>query len=640
MATPVHLGDWPPLVISTAGHIDHGKTALVRALTSIDTDRLPEERRRGITIELGFAHLTLPSGRTAAVVDVPGHERFVRHMVAGAQGVDLVLLVVAADDGVMEQTREHLEVCDLLGCGAGVVAITKADLAEATRLDLVEQEVRDLVAPTFLATAPIVRCSAATNTGLDDLRAALDRVAATIAGRAADRPLRLGVDRCFTLHGFGTVATGTLLDGSLAVGDRLVCLPAGVEARVRGLERHNQPVARLAAGARAAVNLAGVAPSQIGRGSWLCHPDTYAPERLLTVEVTTLTRTAPPLTGRLGLRLHLSAAAVGGRVRPLAGREIAPGATAIAQLTLASGVVALPGDRFVLRTPSPAATVGGGRILAIGPPRLRPKGGATVAAIQPLTSTDPDDRLACCLALADRHGIAAGRLPYTTGLAPGAAAAAAERLVAAGRAARGSAVYFAAALLPPLAIDLVTYLARRHAERPFEGVVSLPELLHALHLPHAALVEAVVATTVEVVIEGSGARLASHRVRIDGSQAALRDRLLALLGVTPFAPPTASEAATVLGVAMAELEPLLAHLGRTGEVMRIGADRYYLPAAIVEVERQVRTHLAGHPSLTVAEFKALFALTRRHAIPLLEHLDRTGITRRDGEVRRAVERRG
>ena len=216
----------------------------------------------------------------------------------------------------------------------------------------------------------------------------------------------------------------------------------------------------------------------------------------------------------------------------------------------------------------------------------------------------------------------------------------AERLVAAGRAARGSAVYFAAALLPPLAIDLVTYLARRHAERPFEGVVSLPELLHALHLPHAALVEAVVATTVEVVIEGSGARLASHRVRIDGSQAALRDRLLALLGVTPFAPPTASEAATVLGVAMAELEPLLAHLGRTGEVMRIGADRYYLPAAIVEVERQVRTHLAGHPSLTVAEFKALFALTRRHAIPLLEHLDRTGITRRDGEVRRAVERRG
>jgi len=628
--------DLSPLVIGTAGHIDHGKTALVRALTHSDTDRLPEERRRGITIELGFAHLTLPSGREAAVVDVPGHERFVRHMVAGATGIDLVLLVVAADDGVMEQTREHLEVCDLLGCTAGVVAITKADLAEDDWLDLVEAEVRETLAPTFLAGAPIVRCSAATGAGLDALLAALDRVAATTRGRGADRPFRLPIDRCFTLRGFGTVATGTLLDGEVAVGDRLVVLPAGREARVRTLQRHNRPVERLAAGVRAAVNLAGVAPEQVGRGSWLCHPGSYAPVRLLTVEVTTLARTAPPLTGRTPLRLHLGAANLPCRLHPLEGREVEPGATVLAQLTIGAGVVALPGDRFVLRTPSPAATIGGGRVLAVGGGRLRPRGGTGAEAVRPLTTADPEDRLAALLALAGRHGIEASRLPFATGLPLAVAEATARRLVETGRAAVAGDLYFDAGLLPPLGRELTALLARLHSERPYEPAVPTAELLHALRLPLPELLDAVAAATAGVVADPAGVRLATHRVAVAGEQAVVRDRLLALLAETPYTPPALSELARRLDLAATDLEPLVAHLTRTAEVVRIGGDRVYLPSALAEVEAATRAHLAAHGALTVADFKGLFSLTRRHAIPLLEHLDRTGITRREGEIRCAV----
>jgi len=628
-----------PLVIGTAGHIDHGKTALVRVLTGSDTDHLPEEQRRGITIELGFAHLSLPSGREAAVVDVPGHERFVRHMVAGAHGIDLVLLVVAADDGVMEQTREHLEVCELLGCRAGVVAITKADLADDDWLDLVEADVRDTLAPTRLADAPIVRCSATTGAGVDKLLATLDQVAETTAGREHGRPFRLPIDRCFTVRGFGTVVTGTVADGDLEVGDRVVALPGGTEARVRGIERHNRPVTRAVAGTRAAVNLAGMEGTPPPRGSWLCHLATYQAATRLTVEVSSLARTAPPLTGRRPLRLHLGAADLACRLHPLEGREITPGDHSLAQLFVADGVVALPGDRFVLRTPSPAATVGGGRILAVGGRRLRRRPDLT-DRLRPLTNDDPADRLAARLALAGRRGIATDRLPYATGLTAEGAKAAADRLLETGIAAVGAAPprYFDAALLPPLGDSLTALLTQRHAVRPFEATVPNQELCHALHLPEPALLEVVIAATGGVTAEAGGARLADHRVGLSPEQEAVRNRLLALLAEAPYTPPAVGELARHLDLAATDLEPLLAHLARTSEVVRIGGEHVYLPSTLAEVEAATRAHLASHGALTVAEFKTLFGLTRRHAIPLLEYLDRTGITRREGEVRRAVGR--
>ncbi len=626
----------PSLVIGTAGHIDHGKTALVRALTGTDTDRLPEERRRGITIELGFAHLTLPSGREAAVVDVPGHERFVRHMVAGAQGIDLVLLVVAADDGVMEQTREHLEVCELLGCHAGVVAITKADLVETAWLDLVEEEVREALASTFLAHAPVVRCSAATGTGIEALSAALDQVATTTPRRDESRPFRLPIDRCFTVRGFGTVVTGTVLDGSLAVGDRVVSLPGGATARVRGLQRHNRPVERVVAGNRAAVNLAALEGDVPARGSWLCLPESYEEVTRLTVEVTGLARAARPLTSRLPLRLHLGATDLACRLHPLEGPEVAAGSRGLAQLFLSGGVLALPGDRFVLRTPSPATTVGGGRILAVGGKRLRRRADR-VARLRPLASTDPSERLLAALTLAGPRGIGHHRLPYATGLAPAVAEASAASLVEQGHAVAASTppTYFDAALLPPLTDDLTRLLAHLHAERPFDSTLGRQELLHALHLPEPALLEAVAAASEEVVADGTGLRLHHHRVVVKGETARLRDRLITLLNTHPYTPPAAGELARHLEVSPETLEPLLAHLTRTGEVVRIGADRYYLPPVVAEIEEIVRDHLATQATLTVAQFKERLGLTRRHAIPLLEHLDRTGVTRRDGEVRRA-----
>ncbi|HEX8202328.1 MAG TPA: selenocysteine-specific translation elongation factor, partial [Isosphaeraceae bacterium] len=362
------------LVVGTAGHIDHGKTALVRALTGVDTDRLPAEKQRGITIDLGFAALDLGDHRLA-LVDVPGHERFIRNMLAGATGLDLALLVVAADDSVMPQTREHLEILRLLGLPAGVVALTKCDLADPDWLDLVEEEVRGLVAGTFLAGSEVVRTSAATGAGIDALKRALGRLGERAPGRPDPGPFRMAIDRAFTVAGHGTVVTGTVASGSVAVGDDLEWLPEGRAVRVRGLHRHDRPVERVGRGARAAINLGGVHHAEVRRGQELAAPGYLAATRILSAEILASADAPRPLRHRGRYRLHLGTAEVAATLSLLDGPELAPGGAMAGQLFLAEPVVAVHGQPLILREASPPATLGGGRVLQPLARRVRRRDG-------------------------------------------------------------------------------------------------------------------------------------------------------------------------------------------------------------------------------------------------------------------------
>ncbi|HKC13729.1 MAG TPA: selenocysteine-specific translation elongation factor, partial [Vicinamibacteria bacterium] len=357
-------------IVGTAGHIDHGKSGLVQALTGTDPDRLKEEKERGITIDLGFAHLALAEDVVASFIDVPGHERFVRNMLAGAHGIDAVLLVVAADESVMPQTREHFHICRLLGVPRGLVALTKCDLADADSQALAEMEVRELLAGSFLDGRPIVRVSARTGVGLERLRAALLELARESPPRGAGGLLRLPVDRVFTLRGFGTVVTGTLVSGALNVGEEVEILPSGRRARVRGVQIHGESVETAAAGNRTAVNLAGLEVEDLARGDVLARPGTLRPTRMLDAELTLLPG-EKALADQSRVRVHVASAEALGRVRLLGGGRVEPGHTALVQLRLERPVAAGRGDRLIIRSYSPAATIGGARVLDSLPPARR-----------------------------------------------------------------------------------------------------------------------------------------------------------------------------------------------------------------------------------------------------------------------------
>jgi selenocysteine-specific elongation factor len=433
------------VVIGTAGHIDHGKTALVRALTGIDTDRLAEEKRRGITIELGFAHLPLPGGTVAGVVDVPGHERFVRAMAAGASGVDLVMLVVAADEGVMPQTREHLDICRLLGVARGVVVVTKSDLLPGLGADwmpLLEEEIRAASRKVPAQAAAILPVSARTGEGIPALVEALGALAAEVPERPADGPLLLPVDRAFTLKGFGTVVTGTLLSGTVTEGDALVLVPpspAVGELRARSVQVHGKGAPRASAGQRTAVNLPGVEAQAISRGQALAHPGVVPPTSILDVELTLLEAAPRPIRHRSRLLLHVGTAQVPCAVALVDARdEVPPGGGGFAQLRLAAPVAALPGQRFILRgfrtIEGRGKTVGGGRVLAILPRKRRRGRPENAGQFRLLAGTDGDARLAVVLEMAGPAGLPADALVGRTALSPRAVQAALDRLGARGQA--------------------------------------------------------------------------------------------------------------------------------------------------------------------------------------------------------------
>jgi selenocysteine-specific elongation factor len=628
------------LVLGTAGHIDHGKTALVRALTGVDADRLPEEKARGLTIDLGFASLDLGPHRLA-IVDVPGHERFVRNMLAGASGLDLAMLVIAADDSVMPQTREHLEILSLLDLPGGLVVLTKCDLADPSWLALVEDEARELVRGTFLESAEIVRVSAATGRGIDDLRAALARLCEQAPARRDPGPFRMAVDRSFTRPGHGAVATGTVASGVAAVGDELVLHPEGRPVRVRGLHRHGKAVDRIGRGTRAAVNLAGVRHEEIARGQELAAPGYLEATRVLSVELRESAQAPRSLRHRGRYRVHLGTAEASATLVLLEDRP-EDGSPRLAQLVLASPVVAVHGQPFVVREESPPATLGGGRVLQPRARRIRRRDREAVARLARLRSPDPVERVRTALAFAGLEPTPDLALCALAGVALAEVGPILEGLAAAGELVEIAAGARRSYRVPAeLAAELegraLRALGRLHEARPRMSAVPLARLAAEFpDLPDglaAGLVERLKAAGA-VVADARAAALAGFEPRLSQGERRLKSELADAIRLAGVSPPSAAELASSLGGSRAAVVPeLLALLRDEQRVVEVAPGLYFDADVEADLRRKVAGRLADGSTLTMSELRDLAGATRKHAVPLGEHLDRVGLTRREGDVR-------
>lgn len=628
------------IIFATAGHIDHGKTSLVKALTGIDADRLPEEKARGITLDLGFAYRHGDDGTTFGFVDVPGHERLVRTMVAGATGVDGALLVVAADDGVMPQTREHLAILDLLGIGRGVVAITKSDRVEEARLAAVSREVRALVAGTALADSPILPCSSRTGAGIAALAAGLAAAVGSGGGRAPQRGFRLAVDRHFTVPGVGLVVTGAVHAGTVAVGDRLLLSPGGREVRVRGIRAQDRETASGAAGERCALNIVGprLSREDVHRGDWLLTPDLHAPATRLDVRLRLLPSEAGPLRHRTPVQVHLGAAAVSGRVLLLDGPALEPGREGLAQLTLDAPLGALGGDAYVLRDVSARRTLGGGRVLDPFGPRRGLRSPGRRALLEALC--EPDDALALSRALTVAEGgIDLDHFRRVRNVAPGAEAAlfaSANLRVVPGPSGR---LGFAGPRLDALAERLLTGLDALHRDEPDNPGLTYEELLGSIPRPLHPAVRPAVQGELEagrVVRRGAVHHRPGHVVRLAPVDVELWERICAVQRAAGRDQHRLSRLAERLGHEPDEIRPLLDKLGRIGWLRRVSKAYYVLPEAAADLAGVAEAVAAEHPEglLTVGNFRAAAGIDRHITMPLLEHFDAAGFTTRLGEGRR------
>ena len=630
--------DGPTLTLGTAGHIDHGKTALVTLLTGKNTDRLREERERGISIELGYAELDLPGGRRLSVVDVPGHERFVRTMVAGATGIDFFLLVVAADDGVMPQTVEHLAVIELLGVSDGVVALTKADLVDDELLELVRADTEAFLVATPYRDAPVVTVSARDGRGVPDLLDALETVASRVQRARREGAARLPIDRVFPLKGIGTVVTGTLWRGALRAGDEVRVEPGGSRATVRSVQVHDQSTDVALGGGRVGVNLRGVERAQIERGQWLVGPG--APTRV-TRRFDAWVRLLPgarPLRADAPVRLHHGTAQSVARLTLLEGREIAPGAEVPATARFDGDAAVEPGDRFILRALTPVATVGGGRILDVGARRWRERE-AHAAYLRALAGGDAAEAFALLIAERGETGVTADDLAGAgvgESEARGVMGLLADRGRAESLAAGGRDHWFAAGVLGS-AREALAHAAGANAadrpERPFSAAAELAAAVPAL-APDvaAALLDGLVAAGRLLAAEGGYAPADAPGV-LTLAQEQLADDLRTRLEAQPFAPPTLASLADETQVPAKVLNRMLDTLVRRGELVRVDRDLWFSASAVAEARERLVAALAEDGQVTLAGFRDLLSCGRRNAQALLELFDREGLTRRQGDVR-------
>ena len=631
------------MIIGTAGHVDHGKTALVRALTGVDGDRLKEEKARGVTIDLGFAYLPIEDGRVLGFVDVPGHERFVRTMLAGATGIDFALLVVAADEGVKPQTLEHLAIIDLLGVRQGLVVLSKADLATPERLEEVAAELRPAIAGTVLEAADALPVSAVTGQGLDALRAHLAAAAAVMAGRSDETRFRLAVDRAFTLQGVGVVVTGTVLSGRVRVGDQLLISPSGLPVRVRSLHAQNRPAETGRAGDRCALNLAGAGVSKeaIHRGDMVVDPALHAPTDRIDARLRLLGGEAKPVSQWFPVRLHHAATEVGARIVLLGDDPIEPGGEGDVQLVLDRPIAAASQDRFVLRDVSARRTIGGGRFVDLrGPVRRR--------------RTPERRRQLAALAVADPTAAFAALLdapPFAWDLAAFArdhalSAAQTERLATQSGLIQLQSGDASVAISPDrwrgFSADLIQQLAAYHSENPDLQGLGREKLRLQLQprLPPPVFVAALqrLAGAGELVLDGAFVRLASHTVRLAPGDEAAWDLIAPRLGGTErFRPPRVRDLAEASGRAERDIRRLLKLAGRLGWADEIAQDHFFLRATVREmialcVEEAGRAHGGG--VFTAAQFRDRVDNGRKVAIQILEFFDRHGVTLRKGDLRR------
>jgi selenocysteine-specific elongation factor len=633
------------VIVGTAGHIDHGKTSLVKALTGIDCDRWAEEKARGITIDIGFAHLVV-GDLQIGFVDVPGHERFLHNALAGLGGIRIMLLVVAADEGVKPQTREHLAVCSLLGIPAGVVALTKVDLVAPDLLELAELEVEELLAPTPFAGAPVLAVSSATGQGVPELAAALSALAERWATPPdPERPARLPIDRAFHLKGLGVVVTGTLASGAVHPGDTLEALPrrsgAAERMRVRSIQVHGQPREEAEAGERTSLQLTGAPLEELARGMQLGPPEAFAASTSLLVRFTLLPDAPAPLCGFAPVRLHLFAAEAVGRMRPLAAAGLAPGETGPVEIRLEAPVAAVRGDRVIARRPSPQATIGGGEVLD---PLWRRHRGPTLAAALPALQGDTRAAVAFWALEAGERGVEAAEIARRLGIPAARAAAELDALAKEQRLLAISGT--AARWIAPAAVQRVTERARRVLKEYFQkerlaDAMPKAEAVRRILRGRAADLAPVYLGWLEaqkvLTVQGDQVTLPGRSAQLTGEESKLSTALLALFEQKGLTPPSPGEMALELSAKPQILEGVIRHLVARGQLIRLSSGLILSTAAFTGLRRDLLA--TAWERFSVTDFKDRFGLSRKWAIPLLEHLDSTGATRRLGDDRLVVRER-
>ena len=633
-----------PVIMGTAGHIDHGKTSLIKALTGINCDRLAEEQKRGITIELGFAYLDLTPDIRLGVIDVPGHERFVKNMVAGAAGIDFVLLVIAADEGIMPQTREHLEICSLLGIRAGLVALTKTDMVEDEWLELVREEVGTYLQGTFLEGAPIMPVSAHTGAGLPELRAAILELATTFSPDRRSDLFRLPVDRVFTMKGHGTVITGTSISGVLRLGEEIEIVPSGHRSKVRGLQVHGVTTDTARAGERTAVNLYGLEVADLERGEVLAHPQTLFPSAVWDVEMTCLSSSPNPLKHRTEVHFHHGSREVLARLFFLDRDKLEPGETAVCQVRFPTPLPGVFGDRCIVRSFSPLQTVAGGRIVnPLG--RKVKRHSRELETLNSLGAMGGEELLLAQLRLAGRTGLTVPELRIMTDMESKLLDKTLQLL--GGRQLafqfdREDKRYVGADVLETLGGECLAYLGEYHRREPMRQGLSRAELLSGFGRGmHPKLVHFLVERLVksgQVVLEGDTLRLPGHVVSLASDQSGLRALMESAYTQAGLMPPTTKAFLEENGLAAKDVAQMYRLLMEEGVLIKVSEEFYYARTAMDDIVARVRGFFESNQEMGPQDFRDLTELTRKFAIPVLEYLDKEKITMRIGDKRQLRKR--
>jgi selenocysteine-specific elongation factor len=616
------------IIVGTAGHIDHGKTALVRALTGIDADRLPEEKRRGITIDIGFADLDLGDVRIG-FVDVPGHERFVKNMLAGAHGIDLVALVIAADESVMPQTREHFDICRLLGVNKGIVVLTKKDLIDEELLQLARAEAEDLVKGSFLDGAPVISVSSRTGEGIEEIKNALREVGSTVAARSADFVTRLPIDRSFLMKGFGAVVTGTLIAGAINEGDEVELLPSSTRVRVRGVQVHSSSVKKAFAGQRTAINLGGIEAAAIERGMVLASVGRLRPTQIVDASVQLLDDAPRPLRSRQRVRVHIGASEVLARVRVLedAGK-IEPGAQGFVQLRFESPVVAVLGDRFIIRAYSPQMTIGGGQVLDPFATKHRARDLPAVRGVlRTLSEEDRAKQLTQFVVSAGGHGLTREQIAARTAWRDDVIDEAIKQTLASGSVVNLNGILIAQGAFGDVKSRVIDEIAAHHKREPLSRGLPkemLRERLFAGVSPDAFISEK------EIV------RLREHTRELTDADTRVRDALEKIYRDAGLSAPSLSAAFASAGIKSSDHgRKILQLLLDSGALVKVHSEMFFHRSALDELITKLHSYAASHANraIDVPAFKELAGISRKYAIPLLEYLDRQRVTRREGDRR-------
>ena len=629
------------IILGTAGHIDHGKTSLIKALTGTDTDRLKEEKERGITIELGFAALDLPSGQHLGIVDVPGHEKFVKNMVAGATGIDIVVMVIAADEGVMPQTREHMEICTLLGVKYGMVAVTKIDMVDEEWLELALDDIRDFVRGTFLEDAPVTTVSSLTQEGIPEFVQTLDALAAKIPERPPSDLFRLPIDRVFTIKGFGTVITGTLISGRVKVGNTIMIYPSGITSKVRGIQVHNESADEAKAGMRTAINFQGLEKEAINRGEVLSAPNTLEASYMVDVSLHYLASNKKPIKNRTRVRFHTGTSEVLGNLIVLDREEISPGEDTVVQLRLDTPVALVKDDRFVIRSYSPISTIGGGKVLNPIPLKHKRFKPDIVEGLKELGNQVPEDIISFHVEASGYQGVSFAHLKMMTNLPDKQLETVLQGLLSKKiliQIDKENRIYIHNICFDRLKSDTQRQLADYHEANALKPGMPKEELKSKFPpLLTSKLFSLTLNQMIkekEIAQEENIIRLASHAVSLGGKQADVKDKILKTYLSAGLEPPYFKELAKTLDADPKRSREVLMHLVNEGIMIKVKEDLFFHSETINTLKKKLVEFLGARGEITTPQFKEMTGVSRKYVIPLAEYFDSTNVTLRVGDVRK------